>query len=100
MMLFLQTIVCLMAALVVVSALPEAKPEAKPHVVVASPLSYSAPLITEPILTSSRYHHGHHYSAPLVAAPSVANSAYSPYVGYPSVYSTHHGFVSANHILV
>lgn len=96
-----------MAVLLVVSSAapaPEAKPEAKP-LVVASPIAYSAPLITEPFVTatSSQYfarnYNGLAVSAPLIAAPS-AYTAYSPYIAsYPSAYA-YSGLVGTSSVFV
>lgn len=94
--------------MVVVFAIATAAPatEAKP-LVVAAPVPYLAPLITEPVVaaTSSQFiarnYNGLAVSAPLIAAPS-AYTAYSssPYVAtYPSAY-TYSGFIGTPSVLV
>lgn len=85
---------------------PEATPEAKP-LVVASPIAYSAPLISQPIVTatSSQYiarnYNGLAVSAPLIAAPS-AYAAYSPYIAasYTSAYAYSAGLVETPSVFV
>lgn len=81
-----------------VSAAPGAKAEAKPLIVAATPLAYTAPFVSAPVVTATssqsfiRNYNGLAVSAPLVAAASPyagSYSAYSPYVAYPSAYTAY-----------